>query len=301
MRTRTFLSVMTLVLLLWSCGGSEEEARFNENTPMYEIQQDGVLRVAVPDTPPFGSADASEGFSVDVGRRIAEDLEVEAEFVIADSEEMGQLAAYEIVDLGFPLTPLTFDALRVDAVETGYAFATPYFVGHQRLLVTEGSGAEQPADLEGESVCSFIDQDTQVDLADLVNAEVQQASSPQECAAALKKGRVDAVTASDAVLVALEIDLEDSGKTSYEIVGDELNTEGYAAVTLPGSMATYVIGELNDVEEEGLWLDLYNEWFEPYLGPVEEPPQLTLQDAASLYPPEPTPSSSPGTPSPTGP
>jgi polar amino acid transport system substrate-binding protein len=293
MRTRTFLSLVTLALLMWSCGGSEEDVRFNEDTPMYEIQQDGVLRVAVPDRPPFGSADASEGFSLDLARLIAEDLEVEAEFVTADSEEMGQLVAYEIVDVGFPLTPLTFDALRVDALETGYAFATPYFVAHQRLLVPEGSGAEQPADLEGGRICSFIDRDTQVDLAELVDAEVTEASSPQECGAALEKGRVDAVTASDALLVSLEIDLEDGGKASYEIVGDELNTEGYAAVTLPGSMATYVIGELNDVEEESQWLDLYNEWFEPHLGPVEEPPQLTLQDAASLYPPKPTPSSSP--------
>jgi ABC-type amino acid transport substrate-binding protein len=276
---------LLIAALLSSGCGSSSDTEFSENTPMYAIQQEGVLRVAVPETPPFGSDDASKGFSVELGRFIAADLGVEPEVVTADSHEMGQLVAFGIVDVAFPLTPLTYKALREDAVEVGYAYATPYFVAHQRLLVEEGSGIEQTADLDGERVCSFTDTSTQVDVSRLVDAHVTQVSDVGECEIAIRKGKADAATASDAVLAGLAADLERPGSRSYEIVGDQLNTEGYGAATLPGAMAAYVIGVLNDIEEDGRWLELYKEWFEPYLGSVDEPPQLTLQDAASLYPP----------------
>jgi polar amino acid transport system substrate-binding protein len=288
MHTRTLCLVLITALLVAGCGSSDadNDLRFNENSRMYDIQQKGVLRVAVPDTPPFGSPDATEGFAADLGRQIAEDLEVEAEIVTADSFEMGQLAAYRIVDVGFPLMPVTYGALRVHAPSAGYAFASPYFIAHQRLLVPEDSGVEQLADLEGERICSYINERTQVDVSRLVDADVTQASTLDECRRALKAGKADAVTAVDSLLASLQISLKGTG--DYAIVGDELNTEGYAAVTLPGGMATYIIGELNDIEEEGIWLELYNKWLEPYLGPVPGPPNLTLQDAASLYPPEPS-------------
>jgi ABC-type amino acid transport substrate-binding protein len=283
MPTRTLVSLALVALITWGCGGDAEDVEFGETSPMYAIQQEGVLRVAVPDTPPFGSSDASEGFSVDLGREIAEDLGVEAEFVTADSEEMGQLVAYEIVDVGFPLEPLTYEALRNDSLETGYAFASPYYIAHQRLLVPGNSDVKDLEDLEGERICSYIDERTQVDVSTLVDAEVTEAGSLDGCGTALRKGRADAVTASDALLAGLAIDL---GANDYEIAGDELNTEGYAAMTLPGAMASYVIGFLTAVEEEGVWLELHEKWLEPTLGPANEPPQLTLQDAASLYPPE---------------
>jgi ABC-type amino acid transport substrate-binding protein len=284
MRTRTIPLLIAAVLLSSACG-SDSESEFSENSPMYAIQQDGALRIAVPDFSPFGSADAAEGFSVELGRFIAADMDVEAEIVTADSQEMGQLVALGIVDVAFPLTPLTYDALRNTAPEVGYAFATPYYVAHQRLLVEKGSGIKQTTDLEGKHVCSYINRTTQVDISRLVDADVTQVSDVAACERAMRKGTVDAVTASDALLVGLAEDLELSGPRSYEIVGDELNTEGYGVAALPGAMAGYVITQLNEIEEDGRWLKLYSKWFEPYLGSVDEPPQLTLQDAASLYPP----------------
>jgi ABC-type amino acid transport substrate-binding protein len=285
MQARVLCLAVIAALVGSACGaaGSEEELDFSESSVMYAIQEEGVMRVAVPDAPPFGSPDGSEGFSADLGKTIAEELGVEAEVVTADSSEMGRLVAYGIVDIGFPLQPVTYGELRVHAPAAGYAYASPYYIGHQKLLVETGSGIEQLADLEGKKICAGIDDRTQVDVSRLVDADVTEATL-DECRAALQKGRVDAVTAVDAHLATIQIELE--GEGDYAIVGDELNTEGYAAVTLPGGMATYVIGELNDIEEEGVWLELYNEWLEPYLGPQSEPPDLTLQDAASLYPPE---------------
>jgi ABC-type amino acid transport substrate-binding protein len=285
MRTRTIPLLIAAALLSSACG-SDSESEFDENTPMYAIQQEGTLRIAVPDIRPFGSPDGSDGFSVELGRFIAADMGIEAEVVTADSQEMGQLVALGIVDVAFPLTPLTYDALRKAAPEVGYSFATPYFVAHQKLLVEESSGVKRTADLEGKRVCSYIDRTTQVDISSLVDVDVTQVSDIGECELAMRKGAADAVTASDALLVGLNEDLEQEGPRSYEIVGDELNTEGYAPAVLPGAMAGYVISQLNEFEEDGRWLQLYSKWFEPYLGPADEPPQLTLQDAASLYPPD---------------
>jgi ABC-type amino acid transport substrate-binding protein len=277
--------LLIAAVLLTSACGSDSESEFSENTPMFEIQQEGTLRIAVPDFSPFGSSDGSEGFSVELGRFIAADIGAEAEVVTADSREMGQLVALGIVDIAFPLTPLTYDELRDTAPEIGYAYATPYYVAHQRLLVEEGSNIKQTADLEGKQVCSYINRSTQVNISRLVDADVTQASDVGECELGMRKGTADAVTASDALLVGLAEDLEKAGSKSYQIVGDELNTEGYGVAALPGAMAGYVITQLNEIEEDGRWLELYSKWFEPYLGPADEPPQLTLQDAASLYPP----------------
>jgi polar amino acid transport system substrate-binding protein len=271
-----------IALVLAGCGSSEDEdVKFSEDTPMFAIQENGVLRIAVPELPPFGAADASKGFSVALGKELAQGLEVEAEPVTADSKEMGYLVSAQIVDIAFPLRPVTYDALRIEGPETGYSYASPYYVAHQRLLVPSGSGVEQLDDLDGKEICSYINHETQVDVSQLVDAEVTQATTLDECRRALGSGRVDAVTASDALLASIQIELGDE----YSIVGDQLNTEGYAAQTLPGAMATYVIGQLNDMEEDGRWAELYDKWLEPHLGAVDAPPDLTLQDAAALYPP----------------
>lgn len=297
MRTRKLLALIAALALLAACSPSESaEERFNENSPMYAIQQDGVLRVAVPGIQPFGSANG-KGFAPEFGRYIAEDLGVDVEFVEMDSTEMGIGVGGAIVDLAFPLAPITYQALRVDAEDGDYAYASPYLIAHQRLLVpgdAEGdSAAEQLSDLgKNARICSYIDKGTQVDVSKLTEAEVIEVSSPDACVQSLGSRKADAATAVDTHLTTMKIALEKRGDLSWHIVGDQLNTEGYAAMALPGAMATYIIGELNDIEEEGLWLEYYNEWLEPHLGPVEGPPDLTLQDAASLFPPEPTPTPS---------
>jgi ABC-type amino acid transport substrate-binding protein len=281
---------LAVPLLFTSCSSSDADTadRFNEESLMYQIQERGVLRVAVPqDSPPWASGGGRpRGFLVDLGTFIAEDLEVDAEFVGADSNEMSRLVADESVDVAFPLRAVTFKALREETAEIGFAFASPFFVAHQRLLVANGSGIDQIADLDGGSACAVVDEATQVDISTLVDVDLVDAVSSTECLLAMKQDRIDAVTSVDALLASMQVELEASGSRSYEIVGDELNTEGYAAMTPPGSMAGYVIGELNDLEEDGRWLESYDEWLADYLGPLDAPPDLTLQDAASLYPPE---------------
>ena len=279
---------------LGACSTDEGTAaeRFGEESAMYAIQQRGELRVAVPEkAAPFADqkGDRDEGFLVDLGRYIADDLEVDVAYVSADSEEMSHLAADGTVDVAFPLRPVTHAALRDETASVGFAFASPFFVAHQRLLVPEDSGIEQVQDLAGQTVCAAINDETQVDLTKLVDAEIENAVSPIECLEALKRGRVDAVTSPNAALAIMEAALETRMDTPLAIVGDDLNTEGYAAMTAPGSMTTYVIDVLNDVEEDGRWLDSYNRWLAEYLGEVEGPPDLTLQDAAALFPPETSP------------
>ena len=176
------------------------------------------------------------------------------------------------------------------------SLTTPYYVAHQRLLVPTASGVDGVEDLAGETVCASIDPEVQVDLEDLdPSIEVVDASSWQRCVQMLMRGTAAAATASDVVLMTMRRTLEGFSGESYAIVGDQLNTEAYAAVVRPEAtgMVGFLNGVLSDTFEDGRWVEAYDETVAP-LGDGSEPvpPELNLAQAATLFPapPEPTPS-----------
>ena len=263
---------------------------------MYAIQQEGEIVIAVPDVRPFGWENDGDvtGFAVALGEDIATALEVEARYVLADSEDMAEMVSGddpveigdEEVQVAFPLLPLTQDIYKVETRELGYRVTTPYYVGHQKLLVPSGSEIDDVEDLEGKTVCQFIDPATGVSLDRLVDSvDIIEADDYEDCARALETEDAQAATAVDPYLIAMLADLDGGNPpTDYEITGEQITTEGYAPFTVKG-METFASDVFNDAEAGGGWTEAHDRFIGKVTGEEGvEPPILTAIDAAALYP-----------------
>lgn len=279
-------------MLAGSCIPAEPDedrmVRYDEDTVMGQVQAAGELRVGLQEGPPFAAGGAtSEGFNADMATFVAEELGVEASFRFATGHDLPRLVANDVVDIAFPLTPITARAVR----EGVTAFADPHYVTHQRLLVPDGSRIDDVEDLANETVCSLVEEQIGVELDDLEPAiEVVDAAEPGECAGALfgaKGGGESAVAAAtglDAELMQAAALLNGAG---FQLRGDQLATAALGAIVERGSSAwlSFVNEALADAQEDGRWLRSYREWLAPFLDEASrEPPTLTVEEAAALFP-----------------
>jgi polar amino acid transport system substrate-binding protein len=256
--------------------------RFDPETVMGQIQARGELRIGIAsDRKPFGFEEddgAGAGLTADLGAYVAEALHVEPTYVPAPNDDLLEMVDAGDVDVAFPMTAITEPLVR------SYGFTDPYWIAHQRVLAFDGRFS--PEELAGESVCSFIDPETEVLLSKLEpTIDVIEAEHPEECLARLAAGTP--ATASDAILLGLVEELEgvSTGNGSPEIGGDDLTTEGYGAAVDKESagLAEVVDNILARAKEDGVWHDIVDEW----VGSGEEPvelPELTVEEAAALYP-----------------
>ena len=285
-RLPSFVAAIAIAVAAGSCVPPVEEtttpAHFNPETVMGQIQERGELKIGVAtDRPPFAEAGhgigAVQGVTVDLGAYVAEAMHVDATFVEARNDDLLGMIDDEEVDLAFPITTITEPLVR------HYSFTDPYWVAHQRVLGFDGRF--DPDDLGGETVCSFIDPDTEVSLDDVNPAiEVSPVTEPIDCVGPLQKGHP--ATASDAVLTGLFASLARSPKaTTAEIGGDDLTTEGYGAVVIgdaPGFIEV-VDNILQRAKDDGVWQRAMTKWITVPDAPTE-PPDLTVEEAAALYP-----------------
>lgn len=264
---------------------------------MGRIQGKGTLFVGVPgDLRPFGfmpkKGGRPQGFLVGVGRDLASALGVRARFITTPARDLVRLLDSGLIDIAFPPLALTEERLREHRI------SDPYFVGHQRLLVPADSALSGVEHLAKKRVCAFIDGRTGVALDRLnPDVEVVKASSLRRCLRLLRADEVDAVTASDLFLVALLARLSEGrdakrpraggpAANEFEIVGDQLTTEGYAGMIAPNirGFAPFVNSVLKQAEDEGRWEKWRQRWIAPLTEEVVGPPELSAQQAAALYP-----------------
>jgi polar amino acid transport system substrate-binding protein len=260
-------------------------------TKMGAIQSRGSIIIGVPDDRyPFGyqgppnvsEARPSlppEGFTVGLGKLIADALGVKARYVPVDSDKLLRLVDSEQADVVFPLVPITQDAVAA------HPFSDPYFIGHQRILVPKGSTVQQVADLRGKHVCSAIDPKTEIRLTHFEpTITVESVNSPQQCVTRLETGKVAAATGADVVLMGIKAHVEGS-----QIVGDQLTTEGYGAAVNPcdPGLAEFVSRVFAGAKAQGRWTALYKRWVLPAVqgNSVPNPPTMTVGDAWDLFPP----------------
>ena len=288
MRRTLFRTVILSVALVASgCVPPETEVDlsrdYTEDTVMGEIQAAGHITIGIPDDAyPLGYADQNgdaRGFAAELATKIAETLDVEARFITGTSEQLLELPERGIADVTFPAVAITESRVRK------YQFSDPYYISHQQLLVPAGSDVEAVGDLTNGTACAIgTHGEGIVALEDLEpTIEVTEAEA-QQCLHFLRRGEVDAVTGPDYLLGGLA--LSDPGK--YEVTGDELTTEGIGAVVERGASAwtDFVNGVFYLAEQEGLWAEAYSENLEPALAISKEPPSLTAEEAAALYPTE---------------
>lgn len=279
MRRVSRLAPVVLALAAAACipppPDNDEFVRFDEETVMGEIQDAGTLVVGLPD-------DVGEpwvGFATPVAEDVAESLRVDLELRSHPNEELVDLVDEGDLDIAFPVLTITERLVRK------HAFSDPIYVAHQRLLVPADAGVQTVADLEGE-VCSPLDGDTGVELQELNEALVTVPLEPGDalgCVPLFEDGLVASATAPDVLLATM---LDELGR-GYEVTGEQLTTEPLAAALESGASGwvDYVNKIITEFDQEGRWAAAYEDHLGPLLGgETPEPPNMTLEEAAALFP-----------------
>lgn len=291
---RWLLLVLALALPMAACGSdgedtepaggddTQEEQDFPEGSTMAKLVEKGEIVIGVKyDVPPFGfvkpGEDEPQGFDVDLGTRIAEELGVRPVFREAISDNRIPFLQNGEVDLILSTMTITTDR------DAEIDFSRPYYIAHQRVLVPEGSDIGGLEDLGGKKVCTVVGSTGEATLKEKAkDAKRTTVDSYSECLELLQNGAVDAEI-SDDVILAGQVIQDDS----LELVGDFLTDEPYGVGIPDGQtdMQEFVDGVIEETFEDGTWDDLYQEWVGQYTGEEpDHPERLTLQDALDLFP-----------------
>ncbi|MDQ3986697.1 MAG: glutamate ABC transporter substrate-binding protein [Actinomycetota bacterium] len=264
--------------------GDGQEQEFPAGSTMAELQDAGKVVIGVKfDVPPFGFENPQtgevEGFDVDLGNIIAEELGVEAEFVEAISDNRIPFLQDGTVDMILSTMTITTDR----AVEIDYS--RPYFVAHGRILVPEGSDIQGIDDLNGKKVCTGLGSTYETTIKEQApDADLKLVESYSECYENLQNEAVDAVSTDDVILTGMIIQSEDQ---PLEMVGEQMTVEPYGVGIPDGDqeLAGFVSEVIEGTFESGEWQDMYDKWVGKYTGEDPDHPEgYTLSDAYELFP-----------------
>ncbi|SNQ51498.1 Periplasmic component of amino acid ABC-type transporter/signal transduction system (modular protein) [Frankia canadensis] len=250
---------------------------------MAAIVRRGYLRVGVlGDAPPFGSINPrtgqAEGFDVDLAEAIGRALFGSDGHVrlrtVTLNERVGVVRGN---DVDLVVATMTVNCQRRTQVD----FSAVYYRAQQRLLVQEGSGYRELADLGGKKVCAAAGTTS---LQRIAHSESRPQGKPRplpfsapndtDCLVALQQGRVDAVSTDDSILAGMA-----AQDPHLRIIGRSLEEEPDAiAVSLTHPELTrFVNGVLAGLEADGTWAAIYHRWLGT-LGDVPAPPAARYRD-----------------------
>ena len=263
-------------------GGGDQAAdvkQYPADSTLGKIQDAGELTIGVKyDVPPFGFENPQsgeiEGFDVDMGRYIAEELGVEPKFVEAISDNRIPFLERGTVDL--ILSTMTINQERDMEID----FSEPYYIAEGRILVPKGSDIKGVDDLSGKRVCTALGSTYEETIREQApDADLKLVDTYSECLELLQNKAIDAISTDDVILTGMIIQDD-----TLEMVGPKLTTEPYGVGIKDGDkqMKTFVDGVLANVEEDGRWEDTYQEWVGQYLNRQQAPPEMTLQEALAL-------------------
>lgn len=284
------LLVLALAVVAAGCGDDDDEGsgdqaaerrEFPSGTTMARLQQEGEITIGVKfDVPPFGFRNPQtgdvEGFDVDLGRAIAEELGVEPKFIEAISDNRIPFLKDGTADL--ILSTMTITAERDKEID----FSEPYFVARGRILVPGDSDIQGLEDLEGNSVCTALGSTYEETLREEApDADLKLVDSYSECLELLQNGAVDAVSTDDVILTGMIIQDD-----SLKLVGDPLTTEPYGVGIKEGDdeLQQFVDEVIAEYKSDGRWADAYQKWVGQYTNVQQDPPTLTLEEALEQAP-----------------
>ncbi|WP_223167365.1 glutamate ABC transporter substrate-binding protein [Nonomuraea sp. SYSU D8015] len=223
-RLRVLLAAL-LCLVSAGCGESEP---FPEGSTMDRIRDRGVLVVGIKfDQPLFGYKDRGgriTGFDAEIARLVARDLtgsERNIRFVETVSRERENFIAQQVVDLVIATYSIT--PARAQQV----TFTDPYYYAGQDLLVraadTRITGVR---DLGGKTVCTAKGS-TSVDRLskEVAGVDLEVVDAYSVCVPALLRGRVDAISTDDTILLGLQAQHPEA--KALRLVGEPFGREPY--------------------------------------------------------------------------
>jgi glutamate transport system substrate-binding protein len=280
-------------LVLAACGDDDDDGgdgdgagqaqEFPAGSTMAEIQDRGELRIGVKfDVPPFGLNNPQtgevEGFDVDFGKYIAEQLGVEPVFREATSDNRIPLLVDGTIDLILSTMTITQERdLEID-------FSEPYYIANGDVLVPEDSDIQTLEDLNGNRVCTALGSTyAETIRAEAPDADLRLVDLYSECFDQIQTGAVDAVSTDDVILTGMVVQ-----DPSLKILGLEYTTEPYGAGITEGDtqFKRFVDDTLQQFIDDGTWQENYDEWVGQHIpeGQQQGPPQMTLQQALKLFP-----------------
>ncbi|MCC3277811.1 MULTISPECIES: glutamate ABC transporter substrate-binding protein [unclassified Arthrobacter] len=214
------------------------------------------IRIGIKfDQPGLGFKDGSEytGFDVDVAKYVANELgypEDQIEFISSPSAQRENMLENDQLDMIFATYSIT------DTRKEKVAFAGPYFVAGQDLLVPSDSDISGPEDLEGKNLCSVTGSTSAQKIKDNYAAGVNLLEQPSyaECVTAMQGGQIDAVTTDDIILAGLAS--TDANKGKFKVVGNTFSEEKYG-VGLPKEGGIVKCEDINaaitKMMDDGAW------------------------------------------------
>jgi glutamate transport system substrate-binding protein len=261
-------------------GGQTEEAQqFPAGSTMAKIQDRGEITIGVKyDVPPFGFKNPQsgeiEGFDVDMGKLIAQELGVEPKFVEAISDNRIPFLQQGEVDL--ILSTMTINQERDTEIE----FSEPYYIARGRILVPGDSDIKGIEDLAGKRVCTALGSTYEETLREQApDADLKLVDTYSECLELLQNGAIDAISTDDVILTGMIIQDD-----TLKMVGDELTTEPYGAGIKEGDkeFQKFVSDTLEAAQADGRWEEAFQKWVGQYTNQQTPPPDMTLKEALAL-------------------
>jgi glutamate transport system substrate-binding protein len=261
-------------------GGQTEEAQqFPAGSTMAKIQDRGEITIGVKyDVPPFGFKNPQsgeiEGFDVDMGKLIAQELGVEPKFVEAISDNRIPFLQQGEVDL--ILSTMTINQERDTEIE----FSEPYYIARGRILVPGDSDIKGIEDLAGKRVCTALGSTYEETLREQApDADLKLVDTYSECLELLQNGAIDAISTDDVILTGMIIQDD-----TLKMVGDELTTEPYGAGIKEGDkkFQKFVSDTLEAAQADGRWEEAFQRWVGQYTNQQTPPPDMTLKEALAL-------------------
>jgi glutamate transport system substrate-binding protein len=261
-------------------GGQTAEAdQFPAGTTMAKLQDRGEITIGVKyDVPPFGFKNPQsgeiEGFDVEMGKIVADELGVEPKFVEAISDNRIPFLQQGEVDL--ILSTMTINQERDMEIE----FSEPYYIARGRILVPGDSDIKGIEDLAGKRVCTALGSTYEETIREQApDADLKLVDTYSECLELLQNGAIDAISTDDVILTGMIIQDD-----TLKMVGDELTTEPYGAGIKEGDkeFQKFVSDTFTAAEQDGRWEDIYQEWVGQYINKQAQPPEMTLQEALAL-------------------
>ncbi|MBO0897894.1 MULTISPECIES: glutamate ABC transporter substrate-binding protein [Arthrobacter] len=214
------------------------------------------IRIGIKfDQPGVGFKDGNEytGFDVDVAKYVANELgypEDRIEFISTPSPQRENMLENDQVDMILASYSIT------DTRKEKIAFAGPYFVAGQDLLVPTDSEIGGPDELDGKNLCSVSSSTSAQKIKDNYAAGVNLLEQPSyaECVTAMQGGSIDAVTTDDIILAGLAS--TDANKGKFKVIGNTFSEERYG-VGLPKEDGLVKCEDINTaitkMVEEGAW------------------------------------------------
>lgn len=244
-------------VLVWAClfamvlGGT-----LQAQSVLERVRENGRLRIGIDATyPPFGIAEGGDfsGFDVDIGRAVARELGVEAEFINASFDGVFpalQNGTFDVVISAVTITPERRQTLL---------FSDPYIDAGQGLAVRTDSPITGMEGLSGRTVGVQINTTAQFAMEQQPGVVIAKYNTIDLALLDLQNGRVDAV-ASDAPVLRYMIQMSFPG---LKTAGREYTDEQFGIVLARGSddLRRAVNAALWRIQDSGEYAKVHARWF----------------------------------------